>query len=103
MRKQNETSEERAASVSRIAASKQARISILSEEECILRQQKQREQKMLRVQALRQKEQQIVALQSSVEPNAVNAENCEGERAFSTFTDTPISCGDFCRSRFQDE
>ena len=79
MRKQNETSEERAARVSRIAARKQARISSLSEEECILRQQQQREQTRLRVQALRRKRQQIVALQSSVQPDAVNAENSEGD------------------------
>ena len=79
MRKQNETSEERAARVSRVAARKQARISSLSEEERILRQQQQREQTRLRVQALRRKRQQIVELQSSVEPNAVNAENSEGD------------------------
>ena len=79
MRKQNETSEERAARVSRVAARKQARLSSLSEEERILRQQQQREQTRLRVQALRRKRQQIVALQSSVEPNVVNAENSEGD------------------------
>ena len=79
MRKQNETSEERATRVSRIAARKQARMSSLSEEERILRQQQQREQTRLRVQALRRKRQQIVALQSSVEPDAVNAENSEGD------------------------
>ena len=79
MRKQNETSEERATRVSRIAARKQARMSSLSEEERILRQQQQREQTRLRVQALRRKRQQIVELQSSVEPNAVNAENSEGD------------------------
>ena len=78
-RKQNETSEERAARVSRIAARKQARISSLSEEERILRQQQQREQTRLRVQALRRKRQQIVELQSSVEPDAVNAGNSEGD------------------------
>ena len=78
-RKQNETSEERAIRVSRIAARKQARMSSLSEEERILRQQQQREQTRLRVQALRRKRQQIVELQSSVEPNVVNAENSEGD------------------------
>ena len=78
-RKQNETSEERATRVSRIAARKQARMSSLSEEERILRQQQQREQTRLRVQALRRKRQQIVELQSSVEPNAVNAGNSEGD------------------------
>ena len=79
MRKQNETSEERATRVSRIAARKQARMSSLSKEERILRQQLQRKQTRLRVQALRRKRQQIVALQSSVEPDAVNAENSEGD------------------------
>ena len=79
MRKQNETSEERAARVSRIAARKQARISSLSEEERILRQQQQREQTRPRVQALRRKRQQIVELQSSVEPDVVNAETSEGD------------------------
>ena len=78
-RKQNETSVERAARVSRVAARKQTRISSLSKEERILRQQQQREQTRLRVQALRRKRQQIVALQSSAEPNAVNAENSEGD------------------------
>ena len=78
-RKQNETSVERAARVNRIAARKQTRISSLSEEERILRQQQQREQTRLRVQALRRKRQQIVALQSSVEPDAVNAGNSEGD------------------------
>ena len=78
-KKKNETSEERAARVSRVAARKQARISSLSKEERILRQQQQREQTRLRVQALRRKRQQIVALQSSVEPDAVNAGNSEGD------------------------
>ena len=57
-RKQNETSEERAARVHKTAA-KKARVSRLSEEESILRQQRQREQTRLRFQALRRKRQQI--------------------------------------------
>ena len=79
MRKKNETSEERAARVSRIAARKQARMSSLNEKERILRQQQQRKQTRLRGQALRRKRQQIVALQSSVEPDVVNAEHSEGD------------------------
>ena len=58
---------------------KKARVSSLSEEEHILRQQRQREQTRLRVQSLRRKRQQIATLQSSVEPDAVNAENSEVE------------------------
>ena len=78
-RKRNETSEERAARVSKTAARKKARVSSLSEEEHIVREQRQREQTRLRVQALRRKRQKIAKLQSSVEPNAVNAENSEVE------------------------
>ena len=86
-RKQNETSEERAARVSKTAARKKTKVSSLSEEEHIVREQRQREQTRLRVQALRRKRQQIAELQSSVEPNAVNGDN--SERATSLHLQTP--------------
>ena len=97
-RKQNETSEERAARVSRIAARKQARMSSLTEEESAVRQQRQREQTRLRVQALRRKREQMVALQSSVVPDAVDAENSEREPAVHVqvpqlFIETPVNQG----------
>ena len=73
-------------------------MSSLTEEECAVRQQRQRGQTRLRVQALRRKRQQIVALQSSVEPNAVDAENSDREPALHVqvpqlFIESPVNQG----------
>ena len=97
-KKQNETSEERVARVSNSAARKKARMPSLTEEERAVRQQRQREQTRLRVQALRRKRQQIVALQSSVEPDAVDAENSDREPALHVqapqlFIESPVNQG----------
>ena len=73
-------------------------MSSLTEEERAVKQQRQREQTRLRVQALRRKRHQIVALQSSVEPDAVDAEDSDREPALHVqvpklFIESPVNQG----------